>query len=61
MWELETGRELATLKGHGARVNGCAVTPDGQARGVSVLGRDLKVWELKTGRELATLKGHGTM
>ena len=58
VWDLETGRELATLEGHAACVTACAVTPDGR-RVVSASGDEtLKVWDLETGRELATLEGH---
>ena len=58
MWDLATGRALATLQGHAASVTGGVVTPDGQ-RVVSASADDtLKVWDLATGRVLATLEGH---
>ena len=58
VWDLESGRELRTLEGHSAWVNGVAVTPDGR-RAVSASGdKTLKVWDLESGRELRTLEGH---
>ena len=48
MWDLESGKELQTLAGHGGEVHAEAVTPDGT----------LKVWGLERGRELHTLRGH---
>jgi len=58
VWDLDSGRELATLQGHAFFVTACAVTPDG-ARVVSAsYDHTLKVWDLERGRELATLQGH---
>jgi WD40 repeat protein len=58
VWDLETGRELHTLKGHSSAVYGVAVTADGK-RAVSASGdKTLRVWDLETGRELRTLEGH---
>jgi WD40 repeat protein/post-segregation antitoxin (ccd killing protein) len=58
VWDLESGRAVATLKGHADWVSACAVTPDGQ-RVVSASGdKTLKVWDLKSGRVLATMEGH---
>ncbi|PTL76439.1 TIR domain-containing protein [Vitiosangium sp. GDMCC 1.1324] len=59
VWEVKTGRKLATLVGHGESVNGCAVTPDGRRVVSASDDKTLKVWRVETGRELATLEGHG--
>jgi hypothetical protein len=58
VWDLETGRALATLEGHGDRVSACAVTPDGRRVVSASEDKTLKVWDLETGRALATLEGH---
>ncbi len=58
VWEVETGRELATLEGHRRSVWGCAVTADGRRVVSASEDRTLKVWEVETGRKLATLEGH---
>ncbi len=58
VWDLETGRELATLQGHVDSVTACAVTPDGRRVVSASWDNTLKVWDLETGRELATLQGH---
>ncbi|HEX8998362.1 MAG TPA: DUF4365 domain-containing protein, partial [Blastocatellia bacterium] len=58
VWELDSGRCLATLKGHTDHVCEVAVTPDGRR---IVSGSDdetVRVWELDSGRCLATLEGH---
>src|SRR6185295_8605005 len=54
VWDLATGRALATLEGHANRVTRCAVTPDG-ARVVSASDdHTLKVWDFALGRCLLT-------
>jgi len=58
VWELLSGRELATLYGHTDRITACLVTPD-ERHVVSASNDDtLKVWELLSGRVRATLHGH---
>ena len=58
MWDLESGEELRTLKGHTGEVSAVAVTPDGR-RAVSCSNdKTLEVWDLESGEELRTLKGH---
>jgi WD40 repeat protein len=47
VWDLESGRALATLESHAYVVSACAVTPDGR-RVVSASGDEtLKVWDFK--------------
>jgi WD40 repeat protein len=57
VWDLDTGRALATLDAHAA-VRACAVTPDGRRVVSGAHDCTLKVWDLDTGRVLATLGGH---
>src|SRR5262249_35169589 len=44
VWELATGKVRLTLKGHHARLNGLAFTPDG--RGLVAVGGDAGVGEI---------------
>ncbi|HEX7840280.1 MAG TPA: AAA family ATPase, partial [Kofleriaceae bacterium] len=55
VWDLESGRVLATLEGHAGWVSACAVTPDGRCMVSASRNRMLKVWDLESGRVLATL------
>jgi WD domain, G-beta repeat/CHAT domain len=58
VWDLETGRVVATLQGHAGRVKACAVTPDGRRLVSGSDDHTLKVWDLESGRPVATLQGH---
>jgi WD40 repeat protein len=58
VWELASGRAVATLQGHADWVRACAVTADGRHVVSASSDQMLKVWELASGRELATLQGH---
>jgi WD40 repeat protein len=46
VWELASGREVATLRGHIYRVTACAVTPDGRHVASASHDTTLKVWDL---------------
>src|SRR5262249_31955186 len=48
VWDLETGRPLASLEGHADWVNACAATPDGRCVVSASDDRTLKVWDLET-------------
>src|SRR5262249_49752190 len=58
VWDVETGQELLTLKGHTGWVYSVAFSPDG-TRIVSGSGEGaVKVWEAHTGQEALSLQRH---
>jgi WD40 repeat protein len=63
VWNVQTGAELFTLKGHTGLVFSVAFSPDGKrlATGAGIgdggQGGELKVWDARTGQELLTLDG----
>ena len=57
VWDLETGRVLATLRGHTDVVNACAVTPDSRHVVSASNDKTLKVWDLETYVCLFTHRG----
>src|SRR5262249_47765939 len=58
IWDLASGRPLATLEGHTKAVTACAVTPDNRHVVSASEDKTLKIWDLASGRPLATLEGH---
>jgi WD40 repeat protein len=57
LWNLE-GKEIQTLKGHGADVSSVAFSPDGKTIATGSGDTTVKLWNLE-GKEIQTLKGHG--
>jgi hypothetical protein len=58
VWELTSGRELLTLKGHADVVASVAFSPEGKRIVTGSDDKTAKVWDAASGRELLTLKGH---
>ncbi|MEH2209672.1 WD40 repeat domain-containing protein, partial [Nostoc sp.] len=61
VWNLATGEEQFTLKGHSSYVKAVAVTPNGQQVISASLDKTLKVWNLATGEVIATFAGEGSI
>ena len=49
---------LKTLTGHAARVNACAISPDGTWIVSASADNTLKIWDVGSGQEVRTLVGH---
>ncbi|MEC4885029.1 MAG: hypothetical protein SAL70_27470, partial [Scytonema sp. PMC 1070.18] len=71
LWDINTGKEMKTLKGHTNMVHSVSFNPDGKtlasASGDNTsnpfrisLGGDytVRLWYIKSGREMKTLIGH---
>jgi WD40 repeat protein len=58
VWDVASGTELFTLKGHLGKVNAVVTTPDGHRLVSASDDGTLKVWDLASGVELFTLEGH---
>jgi len=60
VWEVATGREARTLRGHSS-VYSLAFSPNG--RWLASSGRDatIRIWEVATGREARVLSGAGSV
>ena len=54
---VETGKEIRTLKGHDNFVRSVNFSPDGKTL-VSGSWQTVKLWNVETGQEIRTLKGH---
>ncbi|XZN92415.1 MAG: WD40 repeat domain-containing protein [Microcoleus sp.] len=58
VWDLRTGQELRTLRGHNTSVLSVAVTPDGKKVISGSADNTIKVWDLETGQQLLNLTEH---
>ena len=51
VWDLETGKEILTLRGHTTAVTSLALSPDGKRLYSGSSDDTIKVWDLETGKE----------
>lgn len=58
LWNLATGKEISTLKGHSQRVNVVTISPNGKTLVSGSDDNTIKVWNLATGKVIHTLIGH---
>jgi WD40 repeat protein len=56
LWDVATGKERATLKGHDRNVWAVAFSADGKLLAAESEWGMLKLWDVSTGKEKATLK-----
>jgi tetratricopeptide (TPR) repeat protein len=58
LWDLATGKEIRTLRGHPDYVNSVAISFDGRTALSGSWDKTLKLWDLASGKEIRTLQGH---
>ena len=58
LWDVATGRELATLRGHTSWVRSVAFVPDGKIVATGAENGVVKLWDVTTGRERASLPAY---
>ncbi len=58
LWNLRTGEQLLSLKGHTSAILRTDFSPDGKQLVSASRDHTLKLWDVSTGRELGTLVGH---
>ncbi|HBR21296.1 MAG TPA: hypothetical protein DD713_01805 [Nitrospiraceae bacterium] len=58
LWDISTGKEIRTFKGHTDRVNAVAFSPDGRHIISAARDNSIKLWDVATGREIRTFTGH---
>ena len=57
IWDLDTGKEIMSLKGHKRNIYSLAFSPDGKYLVSTAIYPDenIKIWELETGKEIMSL------
>ena len=58
LWDLDNGREKATLEGHLAMVRSICFSPDGKTLVSGCVNGTIKLWDVETGQAKTTLRGH---
>ena len=58
LWDITTGKEIRTFKGHTAFVSSVAFSPDGKMSCQGSGDNSARVWDIATGKEIRTFKGH---
>jgi WD40 repeat protein len=58
LWDVATGKQQTTLKGHTGQVCSLVFSPDGKTLATGSGDTTIKLWDVATGKEMATLKGH---
>jgi WD40 repeat protein/serine/threonine protein kinase len=60
IWEVSTGREIRSLKGHNDVVFAVSFSPDGGKIATGSKDTTIKLWDAKTGDLVRTLEGHAS-
>ncbi len=58
IWDAESGKEIAVLKGHTGGVNTAAFSGDGKRVVTASDDKTARIWDAESGKEIAVLKGH---
>ena len=58
LWDVESGRPIAALRGHVGTVYSVAFSPDGQRLATASWDRTARLWDGLSGQPLAVLRGH---
>ena len=58
LWNIKTGEEIRTLRGHQSGIPDVSISPDGETLASASEDGTVKLWNMETGQEIRTLRGH---
>jgi WD40 repeat protein len=58
IWNVRTGQEIRTLKGHSSEAWRVAFSPDGKRLATGATDQTVRIWDPRTGDEMLILRGH---
>ena len=61
LWDVATGEERLTLRGHVGEISALAFSPDGSRLASGGADQTLRLWDVMTGREALSLRGHSDL
>jgi WD40 repeat protein len=59
LWEIQSGKLIAELRGHTGNVWKICFSPDGRLLASASTDQSIRIWEVETGRLFSILRGHG--
>jgi WD40 repeat protein len=58
LWDIQSGKEIRSFKGHTNEVTSVCFSPDGRYALSGSYDKTLKLWDINNGKEIRSFKGH---